>query len=84
MLNVSEYAETLLIRIKGLLSNARMKPIIGELQRLTILKKNHVDDVFLARRKVKTLPETIARSSELFSQLTSQNDCYRSFCCTSP
>lgn len=30
MLNVSEYAETLLIRIRSLLANARMKAIIGE------------------------------------------------------
>lgn len=30
MLNVSEYAETLLIRIRSLLANARMKSIIGE------------------------------------------------------
>lgn len=30
MLNVSEYAETLLMRIRSLLANARMKTIIGE------------------------------------------------------
>src|SRR5213079_683296 len=31
----------------------------AELQRLTILKKNHSDEQFLARRNVRTLPDTI-------------------------
>lgn len=38
MLNVSEYAETLLIRIRSLLSNARMKAIIGESDGLSLAK----------------------------------------------
>lgn len=38
MLNVSEYAETLLIRIRGLLSNSRMKAIIGETEDLSLEK----------------------------------------------
>lgn len=38
MLNVSEYAETLLIRIRSLLANARMKPIIGEADGLSLDK----------------------------------------------
>ena len=38
MLNVSEYAETLLMRIRGLLSNSRMKAIIGESDGLSLAK----------------------------------------------
>ncbi len=33
----------------------------AELQRLAILKKNHTDDQFLIRRKIRELPETITR-----------------------
>ena len=33
----------------------------AELQRLAILKKNHADEQYLARRSVRELPETIAR-----------------------
>jgi hypothetical protein len=33
----------------------------AELQRLAILKKNHADEQYLARRSVRDLPETIAR-----------------------
>jgi hypothetical protein len=36
MLNVSEYAETLMIRIRSLLANARMKSIIGESNGLSL------------------------------------------------
>ena len=36
----------------------------AELQRLTILKKNHADEQFLARRKLRELPETIAQLSK--------------------
>ncbi len=42
----------------------------AELQRLVILKKNHADDVFIARRKVKMLPESIDKLSALLSHLT--------------
>lgn len=38
MLNVSEYAETLLIRIRSLLSNVRMKSIISDADDLTLDK----------------------------------------------
>jgi len=38
MLNVSEYAETLLLRIRSLLANTRMKTIIGEADGLTLEK----------------------------------------------
>ena len=33
----------------------------AELQRLAVLRKNHADEQYLARRSVKELPETIAR-----------------------
>ena len=33
----------------------------AELQRLAILKKNHADEQYLARRSLRDLPETIAR-----------------------
>ena len=36
MLNVSEYVETLLIRIRGLLTNTRMKPILGDIADTTL------------------------------------------------
>jgi len=34
------------------------------LQRLCILKKNHADEQFLARRRLRELPETIDRLSQ--------------------
>lgn len=36
MLNVSEYVETLLIRIRGLLTDTRMKPILGNTEEITL------------------------------------------------
>ncbi|RKX23978.1 MAG: ATPase [Candidatus Zixiibacteriota bacterium] len=36
MLNVSEYAETMLIRIRSLLANTRMKSIIGDTENLSL------------------------------------------------
>ena len=33
----------------------------AELQRLAILRKNHADEQFLARRALRELPDTIAR-----------------------
>src|SRR4029077_11312472 len=42
----------------------------AELQRLSILKKNHSDEQFLARRSLRELPETIARLSSRLSTLT--------------
>jgi N12 class adenine-specific DNA methylase len=42
----------------------------GELQRLTLLKKNHLDEQYVARRSVRDLPGTIASLSERLSHLT--------------
>ena len=42
----------------------------AELQRLTVLKKNHADEQFLARRAKKDLPGTIERLKERLAGLT--------------
>ena len=42
----------------------------AELQRLTLLKKNHLDEQYVARRSVRDLPGTIASQSERLSKLT--------------
>jgi hypothetical protein len=42
----------------------------AELQRLTVLKKNHADEQFLARRSLRHLPETIGELSQRLSDLT--------------
>ena len=42
----------------------------AELQRLTLLKKNHLDEQYVARRSVRDLPSTIANLSERLAQLT--------------
>jgi hypothetical protein len=42
----------------------------AELQRLLILKKNHADEQFLARRRVRELPEAIHRLTERQADLT--------------
>ncbi len=42
----------------------------AELQRLTILKKNHADEQYLARRNLRLLPETIERLSQRLAGLT--------------
>jgi N12 class adenine-specific DNA methylase len=42
----------------------------AELQRLTLLKKNHLDEQYVARRSVRDLPSTIASLSERLSSLT--------------
>jgi hypothetical protein len=42
----------------------------AELQRLLLLKKNHADEQYLARRSLKDLPGTIARLSERLTGLT--------------
>ena len=42
----------------------------AELQRLTLLKKNHLDEQYVARRSVRDLPATIASLSERLSKLT--------------
>ena len=43
----------------------------AELQRLSVLKKNHLDEQFVARRRVRDLPGTIAGMSERVSKLSS-------------
>jgi hypothetical protein len=42
----------------------------AELQRLALLKKNHLDEQYVARRSVRDLPATIAGLSERLSKLT--------------
>ena len=42
----------------------------AELQRLALLKKNHLDEQYLARNNVRGLPGTIAKLSERLSNLT--------------
>ena len=42
----------------------------AELQRLTLLKKNHLDEQYVARRSVRDLPGTIATMSDRLSKLT--------------
>ena len=42
----------------------------AELQRLAILKKNHLDEQFVAQRRVRDLPSLIASLSEQLSRLT--------------
>jgi len=42
----------------------------AELQRLTLLKKNHLDEQYVARRSVRDLPGTIANLSDRLSNLT--------------
>src|SRR5581483_6444298 len=42
----------------------------AELQRLNLLKKNHLDEQYVARRSVRDLPGTIASLSERLSHLT--------------
>jgi len=42
----------------------------AELQRLTLLKKNHLDEQYVARRSVRDLPATIANLSERLSRIS--------------
>jgi N12 class adenine-specific DNA methylase len=42
----------------------------AELQRLALLKKNHIDEQYVARRSVRDLPGSIASLSERLSNLT--------------
>src|SRR5438874_8205098 len=41
----------------------------AELQRLTLLKKNHADEQYLARRSLRELPQTIERLSRRLTNL---------------
>ena len=43
----------------------------AELQRLQVLKRQHADEQFLARRKLRELPETIERLTRRVANLTS-------------
>jgi hypothetical protein len=45
----------------------------AELHRLAVLKKNHLDEQFLARRNVRNLPGTIANLSERLANLMSDH-----------
>jgi len=42
----------------------------AELQRLSVLKRNHADEQYLARRNLRELPDTIDRLSQRLSHLT--------------
>jgi N12 class adenine-specific DNA methylase len=42
----------------------------AELQRLTLLKKNHLDEQYVARRSVRDLPATVESLNERLSKLT--------------
>src|SRR5436309_14238953 len=42
----------------------------AELQRLSLLKKNHLDEQYVARRSVRDLPGTIASLCERLSELS--------------
>jgi N12 class adenine-specific DNA methylase len=46
----------------------------AELQRLTVLKKNHADEQYLARRSLKTLPTTIASLRERLTGFSADRD----------
>jgi N12 class adenine-specific DNA methylase len=46
----------------------------AELQRLTLLKKNHLDEQYVARRSVRDLPGMIASLSGRLSNLTTDHD----------
>src|ERR1700674_351738 len=43
----------------------------AELQRLNLLKKNHLDEQYVARRSVRDLPGSIAKLNERLSKLSS-------------
>src|SRR6202034_3024236 len=42
----------------------------AELQRLTLLKKNHLDEQYVARRSVRDLPGTVASLKERLANLS--------------
>src|SRR5277367_4007641 len=45
----------------------------AELQRLAVLKKNHADEQFIARRSIRELPATIARLTKRVTDLTADS-----------
>jgi hypothetical protein len=46
----------------------------AELQRLSVLKRNHADEQFLARRKLRDLPATIDRLTKRLADLTADRE----------
>jgi hypothetical protein len=46
----------------------------AELQRLSVLKKSHADEQYLARRQLKSLPSTIAGLKERLAALSADRD----------
>jgi len=46
----------------------------AELQRLSVLRKNHADEQYIARRNVRDLPQTIERLSQRLSGLTADRE----------
>src|ERR1700677_2310487 len=46
----------------------------ADLQRLTLLKKNHLDEQYVARRSVRDLPGTIASLTQRLSNLTADQE----------
>ena len=46
----------------------------AELQRLNLLKKNHLDEQYVARRNVRQLPETIDRLTKRLANLTTDGE----------
>lgn len=46
----------------------------AELQRLSLLRKQHADEQYVARRSLRTLPETIASLSQRLAQLTADRE----------
>jgi len=50
----------------------------GELQRLTVLRKNHTDEQFLAQRKLRELPDIIERLSQRAENLQTDQQTLKS------
>ena len=46
----------------------------AELQRLTLLRKQHADEQYVARRSLRTLPDTIASLSQRLDYLTADRE----------
>src|SRR5438128_9037790 len=46
----------------------------AELQRLSVLKRNHADEQYLARRNLRELPRTIERLSQRLAGLTADRE----------
>ena len=46
----------------------------GEMQRLSVLRKNHADEQYLARRNIRTLPESIAAYEKKLAALEADRE----------